>query len=650
MSCSSSTSMGHSLEAAGAAGFSLSALPRAGIGSTDLVPPGGPASGGAPALATPFGTVRLALWLPRPRRPSSTVRTAGAPSASAPPSPPAGCVRLASGWDVRIFSSFSKRSTRLAGQRSLMWVFLHRIPSVAGQGSRVVCTHSNSSGGEAYRWAILMLCHLPHHRRCLHGSPSQRPNSVRTATMRKTNVFGHIRAWAPFSPNSQNAENECFWAHSGLGPIRSEQPECGKRMFLGTFGLGPNSVRTAKMRKPNVFGHIRACAQFSPNSRNAENECFWAHSGLGPIESEQAECGKRMLLGTFGLGSHSVRTARMRKTNVFGHIRAWAQFSPNSQNAETEGFWHVRAWAPFSPNSQNAEKECFSAHSGLGPIQSEQSECGKRMFLGTFGLGPNSVRTARMRKTNVFGHIRAWAPFSPNSLNAENECFCAHSGLGPIQSEQPECGKRMFLGTFGLGPNSVRAAKMRKPNVFGHIRAWAQFSPNREIPISTKRGFPISTKPEFSISTKRESPTSTKQEFLISTKPGVPILWKLGIREFPFCGNGEFPFCESGIPDFHKRGIPDFHKTGIADFHKTGIPDSQNGNSPFPQNGNSRIPNFHKIGIPGFHKTGIPDFHKMGVPDSHQNGNSRFSQNRVSRFPQNGNSRFPENGRFPEGS
>ena len=188
--------------------------------------------------------------------------------------------------------------------------------------------------------------------------------------MQKTNVFGHIRAWAQFSPNSQNAENECFWAHSGLRPIQSEQPECGKQMFLGTFGLAPHSIRTAKMRKTNVFGHIRACAQFTPNSQNAENECFWAHSGLRPIQSEQPECGKRMFWGTFGLGPNSVRTARMRKTNVFGHIRAWA---------------------PFSPNSQNVENECFWAHSGLGPIQSEQPQCGKRMFLGTFGLGPNSV-------------------------------------------------------------------------------------------------------------------------------------------------------------------------------------------------------------------------------------------------------------------
>ena len=150
-SCSSSTSMGLSLEVTGAAGFSLSALPRVGIGSTDLVPPGGSTSGGAPAPATPLDTVRRDLRPPRSRRRSSTVRTARALSVSVPPSPPAGRVRLASAGDVRTFSSFSKSSTRLASERSLMLVFLQQIPSVAGQGSRAVCTHSNSSGGDAYR-------------------------------------------------------------------------------------------------------------------------------------------------------------------------------------------------------------------------------------------------------------------------------------------------------------------------------------------------------------------------------------------------------------------------------------------------------------------------------------------------------------------
>ena len=302
--------------------------------------------------------------------------------------------------------------------------------------------------------------------------------------------------------------------------------------------------------------------------------------GLGPIQS------KRMFLGTFGLGPNSVRTARMRKTKVFGHIRAWA---------------------PFSPNSQNAENECFWAHSGLGPIQSEQPECGKRMFLGTFGLGPNSARTARMRKTNVFGHIRAWAPFSPSSQNAENECFWAHSGLGPIQSEEAECGKQMFLGTFGLAPNSVRTGNSRFPQN-GNSR-FPQ-NGNSRFPQNGNRRFPQNGNSRF---TKRETPFPQNGNSRIPDfhKTGIPDFHKTGLPNFQKTGIPDFH--KTGIPDFHKTGILDLHKTGIADFHKTGIPDSQNGNSPFPQNGNSRIPDFHKMGIPDFHKTGILDFHKTAI-------------------------------------
>ena len=357
-------------------------------------------------------------------------------------------------------------------------------------------------------------------KRMLLGTFELGPNLVRTPGKPKTNVFGHIRAWAQFGPNSRNAENECFWAHSGLGPIWSELQECRKRMFLGTFGLGPNLVRTPGMPKTNAFGHIRAWAQLGPNSRNSQNECFWAHSGLGPISSELLESPKQIFLGTLGLGPNLVRTPGMPKTNVFGHIRAWAQFGPNSRNAENECFWahsglgptwselsefpkrmflgtfgpgpnfvrtagkpktnffgHLGAWAQFGPNSRNAENECFWAHSGLGPTWSELPECQKRMFLGTFGLGPKFVRTPGMPKRNVFGHIPAWAQFGPNSRNAENECFWAHSGLGPTWSELPEFPKRMLLGTFGLGPNLVRTPGMPKTNVFGHIRAWAQFGP-----------------------------------------------------------------------------------------------------------------------------------------------------------------------------
>ena len=453
-----------------------------------------------------------------------------------------------------------------------------------------------------------------------------------------TNVFGHVPASAQFGPNSRNAKNESFWAHSGFGPIWSEQPECQKRIFLGTFGLQPglvrtagmpkrnvlghirasgqfgpnrappthppthpptrappthppthpsathppthppgrhppthpparaprmflgtfrlqpNVVRTAGMSKTNLFGHIRASAQFGPNSRNAENECFlgtfglqanlvrtgrhppthpptrappthrptnppgrhecfWAHSGFSPIWSEQPECQKRIFLGTFRLQPNLVRTAGMPKTNLFGHIGASAQFGPNSRNAENECFWVHSGFRPrwsepgatHPPTHPPGRHESFWAHSGFSPIWSEQPECQKRIFLGTFGLQPNLVRIAGTPKTNLFGHIRASAQLGPNSRNAENECFWAHSGFRPIWSEPgathppthppsrapptrappthppthpPTRAPRKFLGTFRLQPNLVRTAGMPKTNLFGHIRAPAQFGPN----------------------------------------------------------------------------------------------------------------------------------------------------------------------------
>ena len=615
------------------------------------------------------------------------------------------------------------------------------------------------------------------------------PKLVRTAGMPKTDVFGHIPACAQFGPNSRNAEYECFWAHQGFSPIWCEQPECRKRKFLGTFGLQPDWVQTARMPKTNVFGHIPASAQVSPNSQNAEthpaprrhpsthhpgathpprrhpptnpprhhppthppgrhpstransqnaeNECFWAHSGVRPISSKPGAThppthppthpganhpgathppthpptrAPRMFLGTFRLQPNLVRTAGMPKTNDFGHIRASAQFGPNSRNAEKECFWahsgfspiwskpgathpggwvggwvapgldqiglkpecaqkhsfsafrlfgpnwaearmcpkrfvfgilavrrqfgpnsriaknesfwahsgfrpigpnsrnaenecfwadsgfspiwsekpecqkriffgHIRASAQFGPNSRNAENECFWAHSGFrpiwsqpgathppnrapptrapptrappthppthppgrhecfwahssfSPISSERPECQKRIFLGTFGLPPNLVRTAGMPKTYVFGHIRASAQFGPSSRNAKNESFWAHSGFGPIWSEQPDCRKRMFLGTFGLQANLVPTGRHppnppgrhlpgRHPpthppthpgatNVFGHIPASAQFRPNSRNAKNQSFWAPSGFSPIWS-----EQPECRKRMFL----------------------------------------------------------------------------------------------------------------------------------------
>ena len=409
------------------------------------------------------------------------------------------------------------------------------------------------------------------------GTFRLQPNLVRTAGMPKTNLFGHIRASAQFGPNSRNAKNESFWAHSGFSPIWSEQPECRKRMFLGTFRLQGNLVRTG--RHPHTH---------PPTHPPGRHERFWAHSGFSPLWSEQPESQNRMFLGTFRLQPNLVRTARMPKTNLFGHIRASAQFGPNSRIAEKECFWahsgfrpvwsepgathppthppgrhpptHPPTQAPPThppshpgatrpPTHPPGRHECFWARSGFSTIWSEQPECQKRIFLGTFGLQPNLVRTAGMPKTNLFGHIRASAQFGPNSRNAENECFWAHSGFrpiwskpgathppthpgathpgathppthppthpgatnvfghipasaqfgpnsrnaknesfwahsgcSPIWSEQPECQKRIFLGTFGLQPNLVRTAGMPKTNVFGHIRASGQVGPNRAPP------------------------------------------------------------------------------------------------------------------------------------------------------------------------
>ena len=292
-----------------------------------------------------------------------------------------------------------------------------------------------------------------------------------------TNVFGHIPASAQFGPNSRTAKNKSFWAQSGFSPIWSEQPECQKRIFLGTFGLQPNLVRTAGMpkgmflgtfgleansvqtgrhppthpptrappthspthapgRATNVFGQIPASAQFGPNSRNAKNESFWAHSGFSPIWSEQPECRKRMFLGTFGLQANLVPTGRHPPTHL-----------------------------PAQPPGRH---ECFWAHSGFSLIWSEQPECQKRIFLGTFGLQPNLVPTGRHPPThppthpgatNVFGHIPASAQFGQNSRNAKNESFWAHSGFSPIWSEQPERQKGIFLGTFGLQPSLVQTGR-----------------------------------------------------------------------------------------------------------------------------------------------------------------------------------------------
>ena len=333
-------------------------------------------------------------------------------------------------------------------------------------------------------WSKPGATHPPNHPPGRHP-PGRHPPTHPPTHPGATNVFGHIPASAQFGPNSRNAKNESFLAHSGFSPIWSEQPECQKRIFRGTFGLQPNLVRTARMPKRNVFGHIRASGQFGPNRAPpthptthprathpptrppGRQECFWA------IWSEQPECQKRIFLGTFGLQPNLVRTAGMPKTNVFGHIRASGQFGPNQEQ-------------PTHPPTHPPGRHLPGRHPPTHP-----PTWAPQMFLGTFQLQANLVQTGRHAPThppthpgatNVFGHIPASAQCGPNSRNAKNESFLAHSGFSPIWSEQPECQKRIFWGTFGLQPNLVRTAGMPKRNVFGHIRASGQFGPNQSPP------------------------------------------------------------------------------------------------------------------------------------------------------------------------
>ena len=320
------------------------------------------------------------------------------------------------------------------------------------------------------------------------GTFRLQPNLVRTAGMPKTNLFGHIRASAQFGPNSRNAKNESFLAHSGFSPIWSEMPECRKGMFLGTFGLLANLVQTG--RHPPTHPPTRALPTHPLTHPPGRHECFWARSGFSPIWSEQPECQKRIFLGTLRLRPSLVRTAGMPKANVFGHIRASARFGPNRAPP---------THPPSHPGATHPPTHPPGRHPAGRHPPTRPPNRAPGMFLA------NLVRTAGMPKTNVFGHIRASGQVGPNRAPPTHppthppgrhptgrhppthppthppgryECFWAHSGFSPIWSEQPECQKRIFLGTFGLQPNLVKIAGPPKTNLFGHIRASAQFGPN----------------------------------------------------------------------------------------------------------------------------------------------------------------------------
>ena len=212
-------------------------------------------------------------------------------------------------------------------------------------------------------------------------------------------------------------------------------------MFLGTFGLQANLVRTAGMPKRNVFGHLRASGQFGPNGApptHPPTHPGATHPGATHPPTHPPTRAPQIFLGTFRLQPNLIRTARMPKTNLFGHIRASAQFGPNSRNAEKESFW---------------------AHSGFRPIWSEPGTThpptqppGRHPPTHPPTRAPPTHPPTHPGATNVFVHIPASAQFGPNSRNAKNESFWAHSGFSPIGSEQPECQKRIFGAHSGFSP------------------------------------------------------------------------------------------------------------------------------------------------------------------------------------------------------
>ena len=96
--------MGLSLEVSGASCEALDALPRAGIGSTDLVPSGGLMSSTVPASVAPVVSVRRHFWPPPSGCVVPTARSLAVLSFSTSPSPRADRVLLTWVGDFRTVS------------------------------------------------------------------------------------------------------------------------------------------------------------------------------------------------------------------------------------------------------------------------------------------------------------------------------------------------------------------------------------------------------------------------------------------------------------------------------------------------------------------------------------------------------------------
>ena len=156
----------------GASQDELQASRGAGSGSTDLVPSGSGCSFGNETVVFPEEARFCALGRPAPQgfspRSDSWVLPLGPPL----PAPGPDLGRLTPSCCTCSPATVSKSSVRLGRHKSWTHVFCHLMPSSAGQGNRATYRHSKSSGADAYRCATLMLCHLPHHKRCRQGNPS----------------------------------------------------------------------------------------------------------------------------------------------------------------------------------------------------------------------------------------------------------------------------------------------------------------------------------------------------------------------------------------------------------------------------------------------------------------------------------------------
>ena len=235
--------------------------------------------------------------------------------------------------------------------------------------------------------------------------------------MPKPNLFGHIRASGQFGPNRApptHPPTHPGATHPGATHPPTHPPGRHPPTHPPTRApptRGPPTHPPTHPGATNVFGHIPASAQFGPNSRNAKNECFWAHSGFGPNWSEQPECRKRMFLSTFGLQANLVPT---------GPATHPPTHPPTHPGATYPGATHPPTHPPTHPGATYPGATHPPTHP---PIRAPPTRA-----------PPTHPPThpATHAKRIVLGHVPASPQFGPNSRNAINESFWALSGFGPI--------------------------------------------------------------------------------------------------------------------------------------------------------------------------------------------------------------------------